>query len=158
MIFLLKKTVLAAALAATALAGSAPAMADGYRGGYHHDEDGAGLAIGAGIVGLALGAIIVSNAHHRDRFDGRNGGYYADGGYNGTTYAQPYWTWHDGYYWDREGNRYDRSYSRDERGYDRRGYRDGYAGGGYGGGYRGHGYEQDGDRNEQRYYDGGRGY
>jgi hypothetical protein len=126
---IIKKSVLAAALAATALAGSAPAMADGWRGGYHHGGDGAGLAIGAGILGLALGAIVVSSAHHHDHYDDP---YYANGGYYPAPYVQQDWAWHDGYYWDHDGNRYGRDgrfYGGEGRGYDQRGYGDrGYYG------------------------------
>ena len=151
MISLFKKTMLATALAATALAGSAPAMADGYHGGgyggYHHGGgDGAGLAIGAGIVGLAIGAIVASNAHHDDRYDRNyypNREYrpsrgYVEGGYYGAPYAQRDWAWHDGYYYDRDGNRFGRDgrpCGHDDRGYARRGYdeREGWQGG-----YRGY--------------------
>lgn len=133
---LLKKSVLAAALAATALAGSAPAMADGYHGYYHHGGDGAGTAVAAGIFGLALGAILVSSAQHHDRDDER---YYAR-----DAYARPYVeqnrAWHDGYYWDRDGNRY----GRDGRYYGDEG--------------QGYGYHRDGDHGDQRDYYRGRGY
>lgn len=63
----LTKSVLGATLGATALAAAAPADAQYYRGyrGYHHDNSGAVLA--GGIVGLALGAAIVSSAN-RDRY------------------------------------------------------------------------------------------
>jgi len=127
---LFKKTALAAALAATALAGSAPAMADGYR---HHGGDGAGIAIGAGIVGLALGAIIASDSHH-DRYDRRyDRGYYEGyngGGYYGRPYVQQYWA-RDGYRHSHENREY--------REYSRRGYGDEY-------------------RSEYRGYEGWRGY
>jgi hypothetical protein len=130
---LFKKTVLATVLAATALAGAAPAMAHDEYGGYHHDGgDGAGLAIGAGILGLAVGAIIASDHHHRDN------GYYANGYYD-DPYARQEWVWRDGSYWDRNGNRYNgdgRGYGNDYRGYARRGYGEyGYSANRYG--YRG---------------------
>ncbi len=142
-----KKSVLAAALAATALAGSAPAMADGYHGGYYHGGGGAGTTVAAGIFGLAIGAIIASSAHH-DHYDDRA---YANAGYYSPPYVQQNWAWHDGYYWDRDGNRYGRDgrfYGGEYRRYDHYWHDDH--------GYRGpdaHGYYPD-----QRPYEGGRGY
>ena len=62
------------------LLGSTAAMAQGYRGSYnnyrdygYHDRGGnvAGAAIGAGILGFALGALATSQNHH----------YYGDSGY-----------------------------------------------------------------------------
>ena len=86
-----KKATLATVLAATAITSATPAMADPYYG-HRRGGDATGAAIAGGIIGLALGAIIASSAnnHHNDR--------YADRG----------WTWRDGYYWDRQGHRYDR--------------------------------------------------
>ena len=135
-----KKTVLATALAATALAAATPAAAQTYRGNRSHG-DGAGVAIVAGIFGLAIGAIIAGSGNHQhDR--------YADG-YDGGN--REGWVWRDGYYWDRDGHRYDRDGRPTDRdnGYYRRGYGDqrgnypdgrhgGYQGeyrGGYQGGY-----------------------
>jgi hypothetical protein len=107
---MIKKATLATALAASALTAAAPAEARGYHG--HHGGNAAGWAIGAGILGLAVGAAVASD-HHRDRdYDRRyadNDGYYRDG-----------------YYYDRDGRRYDREVSqqRDDyrRGYDRDDY------------------------------------
>jgi hypothetical protein len=126
-----KKATLATALVATALAGSSPAMARGYhRGG----DDTAAWAIGAGIIGLAVGAAVASsNHHHRDYDDG----YYNNGGYYGG------FQYRDGYYWDHDGRRYDRyEYERWCR--DHGGYNQGSYGGynGYDGDYR-RGYDRD---------------
>lgn len=136
-----KKSALAVALAATALTGSGPAMADGYHGSYYHGSGGAGTAVAAGIFGLAIGAIIASSVHH----DHHDEPAWSRGGYYPAPYVRQDWAWHDGYYWDGDGNRYgrdgrfygcagrrddhrwhdDRGYRRhDERGYypDQRGY------------------------------------
>ena len=114
---LFKKATLATALAASALTAASPAMARDY--GYHHG-DSTGAAIAGGIIGLALGAIVVSAASHHDHD-------YRDRG----------WEYRDGYYWDREGHRYDRNGRRydDNDYYARRGYHDGYYGDRY---YRGY--------------------
>lgn len=108
---LFKKATLATALAASALASATPAMArDHYN---RRGNDTAAIAIGAGIVGLAIGAIVASgNKGRRDRDDY----YYRNNG----------WEYRDGYYWDRSGNRYDRDGRRydDDRYYARRGYGD----------------------------------
>ena len=60
----LGKAVIAATLAATALGGLAatPAQAQYYRGYRHHGGgDGAAVAVGAGLLGLAVGAAIASS-------------------------------------------------------------------------------------------------
>ena len=135
----LKKSVLAATLAATALTSATPALADDYRYRRHHDNGGdtAAAAVVGGIVGLALGAIIASsgrNKHDRDRR-------YRDGNHNnGGYYDRSGWQWRDGYYWDRDGRRYDRDGRPcdDDRGYrSQGGYYDngGYYNGGYNRGY-----------------------
>ena len=119
----LKKSVLATTLAATALVTTTPAMAREYHRG---NGDDAAIAIGAGIVGLAIGAIVASSSRH-DRYDDRY--YVLDG-----------WYYDQGYYYNRQGNRYDRDnwqrrygdrYDRryrnqDREYYNRRGYNDGY--------------------------------
>jgi hypothetical protein len=114
-----KKATIAAAVAATALVSASPAMAQNYRRG---GDDTAAIAIGAGIVGLAIGAIVASSNNNRD-FDYRRNG----------------WQYRDGYYWDRSGNRYDRQGRRfqDNGYYARRGYgNNGYNGyGNYRGGF-----------------------
>lgn len=137
-----KKAVLAVTLAATALASATPAMADPYYGGgyggyRHHGGDSTGAAIAGGIIGLALGAIIVSAAnsnHNRDRdyayrrYDNRYRGQPSwQGAYNGDPYDQRYQGGQPGY--TRDG------YPETQDGYyDRRGYRDPD---GYQGEYRG---------------------
>lgn len=91
--------MLAFALAVTTLTPSAAFAEDrGHYGRRHHysyDHDRRGDAVAAGIIGLALGAVVgaaVSNSHRRHRCDYRCGGYddgyYGDDGYNGG----------DGYY------------------------------------------------------------
>ncbi|WP_156841048.1 hypothetical protein [Novosphingobium aquimarinum] len=105
---IVKKGILATTLAATALVPMTPAMArDYYR---DRGDNTAAIAIGAGVVGLALGAIL-SSSNKRDRYDDR---YYVRDG----------WYYNEGQYYNREGRRY----SRDDwqRRYDRnwRGQRD----------------------------------
>jgi len=81
---IITSAVVGLTLGSAAIAG--PASARGYYG-YHHD--GAGVAIGAGLLGLAVGAAIASSSHpHYD------GGYYgapyygpAYGGYYGPAYG-----------------------------------------------------------------------
>jgi hypothetical protein len=108
---MLQKAVLGVALSASALSLSAPAEAQryggrggyyghhgggyGYRGGYrgYRGGNGAGLAVGAGILGLAVGAAIASN---------NRGDRYYDRGYRGGYYQGP--VYRDTYYYD--GPRY----------------------------------------------------
>ncbi|MDB5724152.1 MAG: hypothetical protein JWQ16_906 [Novosphingobium sp.] len=104
-----KKAALGVALAATAMAASSPAQA---RDRWHRGNDGAAVAVGAGVLGLALGAAIASD--RRDR--------YYDDGYYYRSYPRyrPY-----GYYgppprfyrYDRpyRGNYYRRDYYRGYR-------------------------------------------
>jgi hypothetical protein len=100
---LFKKLTIGAALAASALVASAPAEAQRY---YRDRDNTAAVAIGAGVIGLALGAAI---ADRDDR-------YYGDRGYWGsrryvTVRGRPdYYYYYDGY-----PNRYyrDRYYTRD---------------------------------------------
>ncbi len=82
---------LAAAMAAITFGGAvaataAPAEARPYRGDYgrrHHNND-AGVAIAAGVVGLALGAAIAGNNNSRSYYDrGYGRGY-------GRAYAPAY--------------------------------------------------------------------
>ena len=113
---LFKKAILATALTASALAATSPAEARGYYR-HHGGGDGAAIGIGAGILGLAVGAAIASN--HNDRYRDRD--YYQRDGYY----------YRDGYYWDRQGHRYDRDQMRRYyNGYDRGGY-EGYYGNDY---------------------------
>ncbi|MES2494289.1 MAG: hypothetical protein V4579_13555 [Pseudomonadota bacterium] len=118
---LFRKTIAAVALGAAALTTAAPAMADGWRGRHRGGGgDDAAIAIGAGVVGLALGAAIASSGG--DRYDDRDYYYYD----RAPRYRQNYY-----YYRDTPRYRYrDRHYRDHYRGYDRgwhhRGYRDGY--------------------------------
>lgn len=105
---LMVKGVLAATLAATTLATAAPAQAHDYYRGRGGNNDAA-LAIGAGVVGLAIGAAIASD--RSDRYYDR--GYY-DRGYYSDDYDS-YPVYRGGYYYD--------SYPR-YRGYDDRGWRE----------------------------------
>jgi len=119
---LLKKAVLGTAVGAMALA-TTPADARGYY--RHHHGDDAAVAIGAGILGLAVGAAIASGNNDR-YYDGYyNDGYYNYPYYNGyayytpgyTTYYYPYtYPYNNGYWYN--GYRYDNGWF-----YDRRGYR-----------------------------------
>jgi hypothetical protein len=106
-----KKGVLATTLAASAIMASvSPASAQDYR---RDRDDTAAIAIGAGILGLAVGAIAASDNddRYRDRryYDRR----YHDRGY----YANDGWNYRDRRIYDRSP-RFDR---RDRRGYDWRG-------------------------------------
>ena len=138
---LLKKAVLGTAIGAMALA-TTPADARGYYR-HHHDNDAA-VAIGAGILGLAVGAAIAS-----DNRGGYYDGYYNDPYYNGygyytpgyTTYYYPYtypynngywyngYQYNNGWFYDRRGyrsydrDRWNRHYGRRDRDGDRDGYR-----------------------------------
>lgn len=120
-----KKAAFGTALAATAVVSASPAMARDYRRGH---DDTAAVAIGAGVIGLALGAIIASSSRNNDRDRDR---------YYNQSYQPGYsngWQSRDGSYWDRDGRRmsrddYDRDYRQDyRRGYGRGddGWRRGY--------------------------------
>lgn len=112
---LFKKTAIAAGLAATALVSTTPAMARDYHRG---NDNTAAIAIGAGILGLAVGAIAASSNNNNDR--------YYDNRYQGRAYVSD-WSYRDGYYWDRSGGRHGRDeYQRYNRGGDRNDYRRGY--------------------------------
>ncbi len=115
---LFKKTAIAAGLAATALASTTPAMARDYHRG---NDNTAAVAIGAGILGLAVGAIAASSSNRDDRC--YDAGY--DNRYAGPAYVSG-WSYRDGYYWDRNGGRHGRDeyqrYNRDHRDDYRRGY------------------------------------
>jgi hypothetical protein len=116
-----KRIGLGAALAATALIAAVPAQA---RDGYHDRGDGAAIAVGAGILGLAVGAAIA------DRSDGRyyDRRYYGERRYVTIRDRPGYYYYYDGspnrYYQDRYYDRYyapyRRDYWRDGRGWDRR--------------------------------------
>jgi len=109
-----KPAGIAAALAVGAMAfttTSAEAR-DNYRG---RGDDTAAIAVGAGIIGLAVGAAIASS-------DRGYGGYYGGGYYGRPRYY--YRSYPRGYYYDRYPRnyyRYDRGHYRGwDRGYDRR--------------------------------------
>jgi hypothetical protein len=141
----IRKFALGTALAAMTLGSVTPAMAQSYPyGGYrNHDRgDTTGAAVIGGIVGIALGALIASGGN-KDRNRYRNRG----------------WSYRDGYYWDRQGRRYDRDGQPcdDDRGGGDYYQGDGYRGNdGYRDGYRGN----DGYRGDDGYYNrrGYRGY
>lgn len=170
------KTMMAGALAATAAVSASPAMA---RDHYRDNDNTAAVAIGAGVVGLALGAILASNSNDRYYDDG----YYDDGYYvrSGYAYGPAYtrgWVLRNGYYWDGDGRRHSREewaryqrapqrgdYRHDTRGnYGRGDYAHGGSGrGDYGrGGHndraeRGHGGSDRGDRGGENGHGGPRG-
>ncbi|MEJ2459147.1 MAG: hypothetical protein P8Y58_13810 [Novosphingobium sp.] len=134
------------ALAATVLTVASPAQArDHYR--HHGGGDDAAIAIGAGIVGLAIGAAIADSHDDRyydsDYYPARRyvtvrdypGYYYYYDGYPNRYYRDRYYgRYYAPYYrnrWSRERDwRYSRRhYERDwrrHRDYDRPAYRDGY--------------------------------
>ncbi|MCW1429923.1 hypothetical protein [Novosphingobium sp. JCM 18896] len=111
--------VAALALGATTLATTAEA-----RDRYRDRGDDAALAIGAGIIGLAVGAAIASN---RDRY--YDGGYYGPRrGYAAYGYPRSYYpAYPRGYYYDRALRRFyrnDRGWNGGwDRGYARPRYR-----------------------------------
>jgi hypothetical protein len=99
------RKVLTAALAALTLGGAvcataAPAEArdhyygGGYYGGHRHND--AGVAVAAGVVGLALGAALASDHgySHRGYYDR---GYYDRGYYDGGYYDRGYYPGYYGY-------------------------------------------------------------
>ncbi|MET0180098.1 MAG: hypothetical protein ABW194_06390 [Novosphingobium sp.] len=111
---------LAITLGTTALvATAAPATARDryYRG--HRGGDDAAIAIGAGLVGLAIGAAIASD-NRRDRY---YDGYY-ERGYYPRAYYPRYRTYYQGYPVYRGYDRYDRRdrYRQDRRWHRRYGY------------------------------------
>jgi hypothetical protein len=125
------KLALGAALAATAAVTAVPAEARGYYGRHHGGGDDAAIAIGAGVVGLALGAALASD--HRDRYYDDDDYYYDDYYYGRPRvyYSYPYPQY---YYYNY--NTYPRYY-RHDRGW-HGGWNRGY-GHGYRGGWGGHG-------------------
>jgi len=133
---LFRKTIAAVTLGAAVLTTATPAMADGWRGRHRGGGDDAAIAIGAGVVGLALGAAIASSG--RDRHYDRDYYYYD----RAPRYRE--------YYYYRDAPRYRHHYRNNHRGYDRRWYNHGYRGDHY----RGDGYRRDW-RDHRRY---GRGW
>lgn len=147
MITTFKRAVVTAALAASSMTLATAAEARERR--YDHGDDTAAIAIGAGIVGLAIGALLADRGdrHYYDRayypkrryvsvrghpgyyyyYDGYPNRYYRDRYY--SRYYAPYYRdrYRNGYYdrrdynrWDRGRRTYDRYYGR--RDYDRNGY------------------------------------
>lgn len=176
MIDTLKKTGLALAMAATALVGTASqAEARGYHRG-HDGGDDAALAIGAGIIGLAIGAAIADRGDDRyydadwypaRRYvmvDGYPDYYYYYDGYPNVYYRDRYYNrYYGGWYEHRRHDRWNRGYGRVQRWYGRGGrgyYRgdDAYRGGrGYyrgGDNYRGGDHYRGGERDAHRHYRG----
>jgi hypothetical protein len=157
-----KNAVLGSMMAATAAAGvlatATPAQAHEWGGRDHHG--GGGIAIAAGLIGLAAGVAIASDHdHYVERapvqyyappvayysppvaYAPQVSCYDAYPGYDGYCYPASYyvnlgWGWRDGGWWY-GGARYARPFV--VGGY-RGGYRGGYVGGGYHGGYQGEGY------------------
>jgi hypothetical protein len=79
-----KKSMLGLALASTVAMAASPADAQRWhRGGYRGHGDRVGLALGAGLLGLGVGAAIASDRGYYGR------GYYAPG-YYGDPYAYDY--------------------------------------------------------------------
>lgn len=112
---ILRKATLATALAACAGVASVPAEArDRYYRHHRGGDNDAALAIGAGIVGLAIGAAIASD---------RNDRYYDDRYYDDRGYYQP--RYRGGYYY--QGYPAYRAYPRYKVKHKYR-YRDGYRG------------------------------
>lgn len=84
-----KAAVAAVSLGAAALVTAVPAQAQPYHryDRRHDDNDVAGAAIAAGIVGLALGAAL-SSSNRNDRY--YTGSDYDGGRYQDYRYSQPY--------------------------------------------------------------------
>ena len=152
-------TALAATLSAGLLAGAAPADARPYWGHGYYRGGGGGVAVAAGLVGLAAGVAIASDhgpygypapvGYYPPAYPAYNGCYNAYPGYPGYCYPASYytnlgWGWHDGGWWY-GGARYAHPYvigGYRGGGYGYHGgygYRGGYNGGGYRGGYHGGG-------------------
>ena len=94
------KSIAGLALASTVALTAAPADAQYYRRHHHHGDDAA-WAVGAGILGLGVGAAIASsnrsryynNGYYGDRYynNGYSGGYYDRGYYGDSYYRDPYY-------------------------------------------------------------------
>lgn len=127
----LRKPTLAGLLGVLALSLAAPAQA---RDRYDDDGDDAALAIGAGVVGLALGAALASDRNDRYYYD--DGNYY--GGYYDRGYSRRYYRGYDRYPRHYRYNRNWRGHSWNDGGRYRRGDH-GWRGhrGGWGGGWNG---------------------
>ncbi|MDB5670781.1 MAG: hypothetical protein JWO25_1740 [Alphaproteobacteria bacterium] len=104
------KSIAGVVLASTVALSAAPADAQRYR--RHHGDDAA-VAIGAGILGLGVGAAIASSSRNRgyygnnyydDRYYGNgynDGGYYNSGYYDRGYYGGSYGRGYDGYAYNR---------------------------------------------------------
>jgi len=122
---MIRKGVLAATLAASALVSTAtPVMARDY---YRRHDNTAAVAIGVGIIGLAVGAIAASSnnddrRYYDDRYYDRGARvsgdrYYRNGDYSRSRSYETRGAWNDR---QRYGN--DRMGGWDDRYYSRRGY------------------------------------
>ncbi|KQM19608.1 hypothetical protein [Novosphingobium sp. Leaf2] len=129
-----KKLALGAALTASVLAAASPAQAQRWYGhSYHRGGDGAAIPVGAGVLGLAVGAALADRSdryyYDRDRWESRR--------YVTVVDRPGYYYYYDGYpgryYQDRYYDRYYAPYYRERWG--RPGWRDG--GWGRGPGWRG---------------------
>lgn len=115
---------LATLMVASPLA-SASAQAQDYRRDYpvERRDNTAAVAIGAGVIGLAIGAILASNNDRdRDRYDDRYDSRYDGRPVYGASWNRG-WQYRDGWYWDGNGHRHSRDdYMRYQREAQRRGY------------------------------------
>lgn len=96
---MLKKVMTGAAIALTlggaALATATPASAQRWGGYYGHRGYGGGAVLGAGLLGLAVGAAVAGGPHY---YGGPPPGYYAGPAYYGYYGGcRRHWRW-DGYY------------------------------------------------------------
>ena len=89
---LIRKSALGLALASMTALTAAPADAQYYRHYRHHHDDDAAWAIGAGIVGLGVGAAIASST--RNRYYGNGYDRYYRRGY---ARCASHWVWDDYY-------------------------------------------------------------
>jgi hypothetical protein len=112
----LKKALLGVAAGSMALATAAPAEARTHYRHYRHHNDTAAIAIGAGILGLAVGAIASSNSRNGYYNGGYYNGYYNQPGYTYYYNSYPsYYNYNNGYYYN--GYRYNNGWFYDGRGY-----------------------------------------
>lgn len=94
------RKILTAAVAALTVAGgvaavAGPAQADPYRyyNGHKNNNNDAGVAIAAGVVGLAIGAALARSSSNKRSSSYYDNGYYQQGyggAYNNGYYQQPY--------------------------------------------------------------------
>jgi hypothetical protein len=89
---IIKKGIASVALASVVALSATPADAQRYYGRhYHHHGDDAALAIGAGILGLGLGAAVASSNRGYYNNGYYTNGYYGNGYYNRGYYGRPYY-------------------------------------------------------------------